>query len=306
MREVFEGADVRLGRWIYGNTTPAINNFGGRLSLAWARLNAPRGICSSQLRRQFARDGIAMMSIGLIPATVVSTVARKFASAVEDDRFSQPFGEYPEALVEKTGRLFGRKIPDPRVIPEIEAMLTPDVRQFITACYGCHFKVVSVEAYRTYHVPADLQRTIDAYSNWWHCDQRPSDISKLMINLSHVGPEDGPFCVATRPTTARWLKDERFARFGRRIEADFQATGTERERREVVEHVGPPGAAMLCNTQLCLHKAGVPRVGQHRDLLQIVVAASADPECPDWLRSIDPDFGRRSRYRSPFSAARMS
>lgn len=302
MADAAQRLDVALGRLLFDTTTPALNHLLGRLRLRRAR-------AARRLRAEnapgfpgFATQGFIHLPRGTFDASLVAAIAAAAAERMEDDRHALPTGQNlarQERLF--PGRVYARRLIDPREIKEIEALAGPKMRQIVEGCYRAHVAIVSVECYRIYHIEPEVCRRIDAYSHWWHFDQRPVDICKLFVNLTPVTPEDGPFTIATIEASRRLL---RTASFRGRTDADFELADHHWREGAAARLLGPPGSAMLCNTQLCLHRAGVPAPGRHRDLLQLVFAASPWPLPDRWLAATDPIFGKRSRYHRPSRSTR--
>ena len=46
--------------------------------------------------------------------------------------------------------------------------------------------------------------------------------------------------------------------------------------------VGPPGTAMFANTELCLHRAGIPQPGHVRDIMEFTFLPAREPLSSDW------------------------
>jgi hypothetical protein len=288
--------DVRLGRMMFDTTTPALNHLLGHFRLLRARA-ARRRQAEHPAWRSFAERGFIHLPEGLFGAPLLAAIAAAAAERLEDDRHSLPTGQNlarQERLF--PGRVYARRLIDPREIPEIEALAGEELRGIVEGCYRSPVAIVSVECYRIYHVEPQVRRRIDAYSHWWHFDQRPVDVCKLFVNLTRVTPEDGPFTIATAEASRRLL---RTAAFRGRTDADFELADGQWRDGAVAQLLGPPGSAMLCNTQICLHRAGVPAPGRHRDLLQLVFMASPQPLPLRWLAATDPLFGKRSRYHRP-------
>jgi hypothetical protein len=57
----------------------------------------------------------------------------------------------------------------------------------------------------------------------------------------------------------------------------------------LVHFDGPPGSGLLLNSELCLHAAGVPRVGSSRLMAQFVLGPAVVPLRSDWASSLSPD-----------------
>ncbi len=290
--------DVKLGRALFGHTTPALNTLPGPAQPpARARVRSLQDGERDPAFIRFAERGFTHLPDGLFCPRLIAAIAGALADRIEDDRHSIPTGQNL-ALQERLlpGRVYARRLIDARNITEVEALAGDGMRDVVEGCYGSHFAILSVEGYRIHHVEPEIRRRIDAYSHWWHFDQRPVDICKVFINLTRVTPEDGPFTIASIDTSRRLLKT---SAFHGRSDADFELPGDRRQDGGVAQLLGPPGSAMLCNTQICLHRAGVPAPGRHRDLLQLVLAASTQPLPIRWLAATDPIFGKRSRYYRP-------
>jgi len=52
---------------------------------------------------------------------------------------------------------------------------------------------------------------------------------------------------------------------------------------------GPAGTALFFNAQLCVHRAGIPQAGLHRDMVQFVIDPSPVPLADDWPSHIEHD-----------------
>jgi hypothetical protein len=295
VKRLFRDIDVWGGRLLFGNTTPALNNVSGRLARMRSTRAFDRSLQESRDAQNFRRLGIVNLGYPF-NRHVLAEITSKFQGAIEDDRYSFPYADRPNTVKRIANALFCRKLCNPRSISELETLITPSIIDLLEHNYGAHFGIVTVEMYRTYHVESQITAQVDPYSSWWHCDQRPTDLVKLFINLTEVDENSGPFMAATRSMTAEMLRSERFRG---RHETAFDPSAKDLATGRIVALTGKPGVAMLCNTQECLHRAGVPQQGRHRDLLQIVLCSSKAPLKQGWLQAIDPQFGKASRYRRP-------
>jgi len=291
--------DIWLGRQIFGNTSPAITNIIGQFHMARARhAFRCRVHRSSYLQDNVARDGFTLLPPALFPPGILQELADEMDLRIEDERYSIRTGENLAELDQLApSRTYARKLLDPRDLSSLSSLVPASVRDTIEAAYGAFFSIVSVECYRTYHVPAEIAQALDVYSHHWHFDQRAIDIAKVLVNLSDVSERDGAFRAIPMRESRRLLKKKWFRG---RESIDFDPCAAEIPSSQSVELIGPRGTSMLCNTQLCLHRAGVPSLGHHRDILQLVLSAARGPLTPDWHLSIDPLFGKRSKYvRTP-------
>ena len=71
-------------------------------------------------------------------------------------------------------------------VPLVAELLDRETREVMEDYYGAYFDVFQVEVRRNLHVPPSQLKGAEAFSNWWHYDLRPTDISKLFVNLSDV------------------------------------------------------------------------------------------------------------------------
>ncbi len=264
----------RLGRRIFGNTNTLALNLKGtwhieRCRLASGRIKArPTSIDVGRLKT----SGCVQLPERLDPETMADI------RAGFEDLIEKP--EYYEAD-EKHGQdrtHMHRTISDAHLhIPAIARVLSPNLRAALEQYYGAYFDVMQVVAYRNYAVPAEFaERGI--YSNNWHCDARLPSLLKLMLNISDVTDQDGPFHVVSRERTRTLLT------MGFRNRHDYGLPGDVMEDpQHVVKLTGPPGTGMLCCTYRCLHRAGVPASGRHRDLLRMIFVPSARPLADDWV-----------------------
>jgi ectoine hydroxylase-related dioxygenase (phytanoyl-CoA dioxygenase family) len=59
------------------------------------------------------------------------------------------------------------------------------------------------------------------------------------------------------------------------------------EAEHVIKCVGSAGTALLCNTELCWHRAGIPAEGNHRDIVQFQFKPSDEPLSDNWIDDIE-------------------
>lgn len=232
--------------------------------------------------RQIRRSGYTRLAKPYA-ADLIEPVRMKYLKYIEDERFSQPRAH--SYLLER-GLWFSRSIVDPgRQIPEIAGLLTPEVRELVAACYGSHFDIVGANLWRNYHASDEVRQWKNqVYSNNWHCDDQRSDQLTLFINLSQVTEDDGPLHLLSRQRTRNLM------RRGYRSRGNYGLPETVLEdARHVIRHVGPVGSAVLCNTTLCLHRAGVPAENHVRDIMELRFQISDKPLEIGWLSRMPPN-----------------
>jgi hypothetical protein len=245
----------RLRRSIYRNDAGLAANLRGTLTRA--RLRARRHYPRSEAANIFERDGY--LPLQPVSAQVIHEIRAKYLAMIDDDRFSRPNAN-KEAL--RLGFCASRVIWDVfEKIPETRAVVTDEVAATLRALYGCDFVVTRTSAWRTLPIP-DQFRDISAYSNRWHCDDHPTHWCKIFVHLQDITEEDGPFHALSRQNTAWALK------------TGFRNRKTYGLPDDVLDNlahrsVGPIGSILLANTELCLHRAGVPASGRQRDMIEV-------------------------------------
>ena len=203
-------------------------------------------------------------------ASLIDCIASAFDEhAARDERCSLRYETSPDIHDEEgatpvnRGRVVQRTLMKPlSLIPEIAELLTEEVLQPIEACYRSHLRLASVTYWRNYHLPSAVSEEREVgYSHYWHNDEQPIDCVKLFVAMSDVGDQDGPMHVIPKRATRRLMK----WRFNRK-----KIRHLESFNRDSFRILGPRGSTVLCNTTLCLHRAGIPASGRQRDMLQFL------------------------------------
>lgn len=260
-------------RFVFGNDAGLSKNLLGRRELSQAqRALQARGVTPPEHPRaeQFRRQGFVPID-PRYPAGLIDRVRRRYAELIQSDDTSTFNG---------VGRFFeaSRALKDPlRDLPAVKELFTDEVQTVIRAYYRSELRVLHVRAWRTRAVDGvDLEA--DAYSNQWHNDHEPVWMVRLFVYLNDgVTRETGAFRVHSVEST----RDIMRSGFIRRSTVIGSASGKLNDESRIHYFEGDAGAACLCNVQQCLHRAGVPRSGSQRDIVQITVAPSTKP-FTDW------------------------
>ncbi|NKB50508.1 MAG: hypothetical protein GKS02_14220 [Alphaproteobacteria bacterium] len=266
--------DERLGRIVFGNSTTFSRNLEGRLTMARARV-ASRGhgdldtsIDSSLIRTQ----GFAIAP-KLFPVELIQTIEDKFSQMLAE---GHPATE-PRPIIDGVAYRF-LLLDAGRYIPATAGLLDENVSNAVRGYFGSNFGVMTLKIWRNLGAEPDVAAQ-GIYANNWHCDAQPTSILKMMVNLSDVTEADGPFHVQSRKDTKRIIR----AGYGTR-ENYAGAANIIDNPNAVVKCTGPKGSMVLCNTELCMHKAGTVEPGRTRDMLQIELIPSPEPLPTDWYR----------------------
>lgn len=226
----------------------------------------------------------ALREFGLLPLgmpygkELLERVYQGYQSAINDPSLSVPIG-----LAVQDGQ---RAILRPaKNIAGVTELLTPSIREILSAYYNGGFSVDHVRAWRNAALP-ESQAKRDVYSNLWHNDEAPLDTLKLFVYLTDgVSRETGAFRCHTIPSTRRIMRSG-YVRRGFIIGPARRAVD-DPSRITYVE--GGIGTTFIANPQLCLHRAGVPREGTHRDIIQFTFSRASAPLPDRWMDTLPED-----------------
>ena len=290
-RRAVESAQYRLGRWVvpwlrtpsrlwYGNDARWIDNRRGATEIARIRQALGEGAPRERDPRSEAlrRDGYV-----LLPSSHPRGLAEAIGTQV-DRLMADPAASYPIAREGASVRILdflGR-------VPEARQLVNGEVRAILEGYYRTFFRVWSVTCWRNHHVPGYDGRE-EIYSNFWHCDAAPTSLMKLFINVTEVTPETGALRLHSSTSTREIMRSGYVSRWT----ASGRAARLLDDPARVVCLTGPAGSAVLCNTELCLHRASIPIPGTHRDIVELKLEPATEPLPDDWWRQVEPDTTER-------------
>jgi hypothetical protein len=249
--------DIEWGKRLFSDTTPATEHLRGGLFLTHARLFGYRS--STAAGRESRRKGLR--ALGKIAADdVIKTVTEKLSAVLSTPREDDYY--YKGTLATRSLTYAKNEM------PELMQLITPTMLGAVGEYYGSNFRLLNVSAWRNWHIPP-MPNSEEVYSNNWHTDQRRIDMLKVFVTGSDVTEADGPTHVLTR----EWTRE--IVRRGFDHRRDY---GLPIETIENPEHLvrltGPAGTALLCNTNLCFHRAGLVGAGRCRDIIEFRFLAS--------------------------------
>ena len=252
--------DTAAGKKFFGNTVGFKLNLKGRKKSA---------------NSEFAKNEYLYLGQPF-DKSLIKTIRERFSEIIEDDRYSVDHSIFE-------GKSYQRHIKRPNSsIPEIRKILTDELILKVEEYYSGYFTVNRVEAISNYSVPDAVVKQTELLSSHWHCDYKRTDYTKLFINLSDVTEDDGPFHIISRARTKELML------LGYKTRNDYHVQIDEFEDKQyILKGIGPIGTAYLANTELCLHRAGVPQIGHTRDTLQLRFVKSDKPIRPDWINHVE-------------------
>ena len=149
--------------------------------------------------------------------------------------------------------------------------------------YGCNIFVDKVYCYRNIY-------SAERDSSWlWHWDNNPDEVYKVMIYLSDVGKENGPFeylvskngvpvkKASSRTGISEWKKQN--SRVGEKEMTRLLKAG------KTVKVIGEAGTQVAFNNNV-VHRANIPYLGMVRDVLILRVRPTKE-KLPSY---IDPKW----------------
>lgn len=265
-----------LPRLYYGNDAGFQENYRAWKELRELQARAPvpaSGETQSDLLR---RNGFLPLGKPY-PQPLVESIRTKCEALIQSDA-SLPIGPRVKEAI--------RGIVDPlEHIPELEQLLSPDIRAILHGYYRTHFKIEHVRLWRNVHVEGAAANQ-DVFSNLWHNDHDPVTLLRLFVYMTDgVTRETGATRFHGIPATKQIMRRG----YMRRRAVLPPARRILEDESRMLFFEGDAGSACLLNPQLCLHRAGVPGPGSHRDMIQFTLAPSDQPLPERWAATMPPD-----------------
>lgn len=252
-----------LSRLVFGNTAGPRQNLYGSIDASRYRWfgRATSGCSLSPSDRKLAhtlrREGVAVFRDWLEPEVVRRVRSRILLAA---DRHGIQHSNYMTVLEAEI-------IQDE--VPEVFDIFTPRIVAYLEGYFGSSFIVNSIGFRLTKHVPEDLLKLGEVYSDHWHSDSAPSSVLSLFVILNDVTDAEGPTAALSIPAT------KKIVRRGYRSRRDLRAVLPMIENHpEKTQMIGPAGTIAFVNVARCLHRAGIPASGRQREWLQFRVFPS--------------------------------
>lgn len=209
-------------------------------------------------------------------SSTIEKIVTKYNNLIEDNNESSIRTEFEGTVYSRMVNQIYKKI------PEIAELITDEIATIIKQHYRSDFQVHHVLAWRNHHVPPEVVAKKELFASHWHCDGRDTSRITLFVNLSDVTEEHGPLHVQSKERTKELIK----LGFGGRHQYNLSMEIVE-DPKYVIKNIGPSGTAVLCNPQLCFHRAGIPEPSKIRDMLEIRFKPSNEPLPQNWLQLID-------------------
>jgi hypothetical protein len=269
---LFNKIDIAIGKKMYGNTTGFLQNINDRKKVL-TKVNESMKNTEPELY-SLVKKGFTEFPFQY-DKSLIKSLQQKFHNLIEDDTFSFAHSGYKD-------QDFGRIIQDPsKNFPEISKLITKDVFALVKKYYNNHFTISNIQCGRNYHVPLEIRKNFETFSNFWHNDKDPVSQFKYFVYLTDVTEKDGPFHVLTKDRSIELIK----LGFGNRM--DYKLSGNIIEdSKYLTKMTGHAGTSFFGSPPLCLHRAGDPEEDHFRDLVQFTFQASDKPMKENWINEV--------------------
>jgi len=268
-RVLYNKIDFALGKKVYGSTVGFMNNFKNGKDILTKSNNK---IKNTYPELNFLIENGFTSFPSQYDESLIKNLQKKYQILMNDDNYS-----FTHSKSEKHD--FGRMIRDPSIVfPEISQLITKDVLALVSRYYNTNFTISNIQCARNYHVPIEIRKDFETFSNFWHQDKDPISQCKYFVYLSDVTEEDGPFHVLTKKRTKELINSG----FGNRDENKISQKVLE-DSQYLTKMMGPAGTSFFGCPPLCLHRAGDPEKGHFRDLIQFTFKSSNSPLPENWI-----------------------
>jgi len=165
-------------------------------------------------------------------------------------------------------------------LQEVNQLLVDKVSDLLQCYYGSYFDIGTVVVWRNKNIPEQFKKNNEVFSERWHWDHRSLNMTKLFYMVDDISLDQGPFHFQSKQRSMELIK------LGYKDRMDYGLEPEVIENTEFVNKLtGKAGDILLINTTYCLHKAGNPKKGKHRDIIQFQFFPSSKPLETNWLNN---------------------
>jgi hypothetical protein len=261
------GPALSAARRIFGNNAVFKQNLQGGKELWQARRHRKSG--NDALITAMDRDGVVHVPNTYDP-DMMAQVVREYEASITNDGL---IDSNPARNNLDYRRMIADVIP---VMPSIGKLVDAHINSLLHSFFGGEYRMISAMAYRNYHVPPDVTAKEEIITENWHNDSGNTAQMSLYVLLSDVEDADGPMHVLDCRRTRKMMK------------AGYRGRNDYRDAAKIIEEpgtaitfTGPAGSTYFCSVWRCLHRAGVPEPGHHRDMAILTFCGAASSMADD-------------------------
>ena len=131
-----------------------------------------------------------------------------------------------------------------------------------------------VEQNQNYYSKINREKIYEAYNNYYHADHYTYTHFKFFLNLKDVDETEGPLQGYTIKDTPKFIKYSNYKNRTNYNNVDLDC---------LIKNKGKLGDLTLANVSECIHRAGIPKKGKHRDILFLHFVATPDKNVKDYF-----------------------
>ena len=130
-----------------------------------------------------------------------------------------------------------------------------------------------------YYSKKERTKDFEYYNMYFHCDYYTMNYFKLFINLQDISLDHGPLTFYSIEGTKKFVSKSDYR--DRNFYNDLSLNNE-------IKNCGKLGDSLVLNTPQCIHRAGIPKFGKHRDVLFVNFVAV--PEKIDDIFHFEKDY----------------
>jgi hypothetical protein len=179
-------------------------------------------------------------------------------------------------------------------IPLLEKLITEDIQDFLESYFGSYSRIINYHLYRNIKPPHLSE--LDSYGATanWHTDGSTSESIKLFFMLSDVTESNGPMqAISIKDSRNVFIKNSFFYPDSKGETRKFI-----NETAHIYNFQGKAGSLYYALTNNALHRATIPKDGEHRDLLVFYITSSSKK------RSVKQQL-KEANYREIYGLQRL-
>lgn len=109
-----------------------------------------------------------------------------------------------------------------------------------------------------YYSQKERNKKFEYFNMYYHCDYYTMNYFKLFINLQDISLSDGPLTFYSINDTKKFVLKSKY-----KSRNSYNTLSLDNE----IKNSGKLGDCLILNTPQCIHKAGIPKYGNYRDVL---------------------------------------
>lgn len=142
-----------------------------------------------------------------------------------------------------------------------------DIVDALKRYYGSGIAITNIQIRRnhgiedtSYYSKKERTKQFEYYNMYFHCDYNTMNFFKLFISLQDISVDHGPLTFYSIEDTKKFVSKSNY-----RDRNFYDDLSLENE----IKNCGKSGDSLILNTPQCIHRAGIPKFGNHRDVLFI-------------------------------------